>query len=169
MLKRFGIALAPLLFATAVFAASPVELSDPVTPTQRAAVNTDGSVKIDPNEYPATSAALTAASGNVANASAAATLAGAAAKTTYICGFVITSAGSTAAAVVSPTITGTISGTLTFSYATVAGATLQNATLSIAFPRCIPASATNTAVVVTLPALGAGNTNATVIAWGYRL
>jgi hypothetical protein len=46
---------------------------------------------------------------------------------------------------------------------------LQNATLSIAFPRCIPASATNTAIVVTLPALGAGNTNATVIAWGYRL
>jgi hypothetical protein len=54
---------------------------------------------------------LSAASGNVANASAAATLAGAATKTTYITGFVVTASGSTAALVVNGTVTGLIGGT----------------------------------------------------------
>lgn len=122
-----------------------------------------------PAEYPTNASAITAASGNVAAASAAATLSGAVDKTTYICGFSITSTGSTAAAVVSPTITGTISGTLTFTYASVAGATASNQPVVVNFSHCIPASATNTSIVVTLPSLGTGNTNATVNAWGYRL
>lgn len=109
-----------------------------------------------------------AASGNVANATATATIAATVDKKNYLCGFSITSTGSTAAAVVSPTVTGLSGGTLTLSYATVAGATLSNQPLIVNFSLCIPASATNTAIAVALPALGAGNTNATVNAWGYR-
>lgn len=112
---------------------------------------------------------ITANSGNVAAATATATLAAAAGKTTYICGFSITSAGSTAAAVVSPTITNTITGTLTFTYASVAGATLANQPLIVPFNPCVPANAANTAIPVSLPSLGAGNTNTTVNAWGFQL
>jgi len=112
--------------------------------------------------------AVTASSGNVANASAVATLAAVAGKTTNICGISFTSSGSTAAAVVSPTVTGGISGTMTFTYATVAGVTLANAAQTHMFMPCIPASATGTTIVVTLPALGAGNTNATANAWGFQ-
>lgn len=118
---------------------------------------------------PAGATARTAASGNVANAAAVATLAAAAGKTTYICGFTLTSSGSTAATVVSPTVVGTITGTLTFTYVSVAGATAANQTVIVPFDPCVPANAVNTAIVVTLPALGAGNTNATVNAWGYQL
>ena len=112
---------------------------------------------------------ITAASGNVANNVATATLAAAAGKTTYICGFSITSTGSTAAAVVSPTVTNTITGTLTFTYASVAGATLANQPLIIPFNPCVPANAVNTTIPVSVPALGTGNTNTTVNAWGFQL
>lgn len=111
---------------------------------------------------------ITATSGTVAAGVAAASLAAAAGKVTYICGFAITSAGSTGAAVVAPTITGIVTGTMTFAYASVAGATLSNQPLVVPFRDCISASAVNTAIVVSLPSLGAGNTNATVNAWGYQ-
>lgn len=110
---------------------------------------------------------ITASSGNVANANAVATLAAVAGKTTYICGYSYSSSGSTAAAVVSPTVAGTITGTLTSTYATVAGVTLGNPQIVFTFNPCIAASAVNTSIVVTLPALGAGNTNANANAWGF--
>jgi hypothetical protein len=111
---------------------------------------------------------VTASSGNVAAATATATLAAALGKVTYICGFSITSAGSTAAAVVSPTIANIVTGTMTFTYATVVGVTLANAPLVIAFNPCISGSTPNTAVAVSMPSLGAGNTNTTVSAWGFQ-
>lgn len=119
--------------------------------------------------YPVGATPVSSSSGNVAAASAVATLAGAAGKTTYITGFVITSAGATAAAVVAATLAGIVGGTATFTYATVAGATTPNAPLTVIFPEPIPASALNTAIVLTLPSLGAGNTNATVSAFGFQL
>lgn len=112
--------------------------------------------------------ALQSSSGNVAAATATATLAGAASQTTYISGFTFTSAGATAATVVNGTITGTLGGTMTFTVPVVAGATLANSPININFYPAIPASATNTSIVVSVPSLGAGNTNATVSAWGYR-
>jgi hypothetical protein len=111
---------------------------------------------------------ITASSGNVAAGVAVATLAAVTGKVTYICGFAITSAGSTGAAIVSPTVTNTVTGTMTFTYASVAGVTLGNQPLVVPFNPCISASAPNTTVVVTLPSLGAGNTNASVSAWGYQ-
>lgn len=111
---------------------------------------------------------ITASSGNVAAGVAAATLAAATGKVTYICGFAITSAGSTGAAVVSPTVTNIITGTMTFTYASVAGVTLGNQSLIVPFSPCMPATAPNTTIVVSLPSLGAGNTNSSVNAWGYQ-
>lgn len=111
---------------------------------------------------------ITASSGNVAAGVATASLAAATGKVTYICGFAITSAGSTGAAVVSPTVTNTVTGTMTFTYASVAGVTLGNQPLVVHFNPCISANAPNTAIAVSLPSLGAGNTNASVSAWGYQ-
>ena len=111
---------------------------------------------------------ITASSGNVAAATATATLAAVVGKVTYICGFSITSAGSTGAAVVSPTVANVITGTMTFTYASVAGATLGNPPLIVPFTNCLPATAPNTTIVVSMPTLGAGNTNTTVDAWGFQ-
>lgn len=119
--------------------------------------------------YPGGATPISASSANVANASAVATLAGVASKTTFICGFTISSGGATGATLVTPTVVGTITGTLNYTYGAVAGATLANPSLPVSMWPCVPASAVNTAIVVTLPALGAGNTNATVNAWGFQL
>lgn len=119
--------------------------------------------------YPIGATPITASSGNVAAGVASATLAGASGKTTYITGFEITSSGATVGLVVNPTITGTITGTLTYTYAATAGALLINTPLVVNFTTPIPASATNTPIVVSLPSLGIGNTNACVVAHGYQL
>ena len=112
---------------------------------------------------------VTASSGNVAAASAVATLPGVAGKTTYVTGFQVTAAGATAAAVVNVTVTGTVSGTLTYTFVFPAGATVAAQPLVVEFPEPVPASGTNTAIVVTLPSGGAGNTNAAVNAQGFQL
>lgn len=118
---------------------------------------------------PGANAPLVAGSGNVADGAAVATLPGVAGKTTYITGFDITAAGATAAAVVLAAVAGLLAGAQSFVYAAPAGATVQGPTLSIRFPAPLPASAVNTAITVTLPALGAGNTNAAVVAYGFQL
>jgi len=117
------------------------------------------------NNLPITSAS----SGNVAAAAATATLAAVVGKTTYITGFSITGAGATAASVINPTVTGVLGGTQTYTIAIPAGATLGVTPLVVAFDPALPANAVNTAIVVSAPSFGAGNTNATVSAWGYQL
>lgn len=113
---------------------------------------------------------IAATSGNVANATATATLAGAAGKTTYISGFQVYGTGATAAAVVSCTVTGIVGPvTFTYPYAAVAGVAVANTPLNVTFDPPLPASAANTAIVVSCPALGAGNTNNAVNANGFRL
>lgn len=114
-------------------------------------------------------APITAASGNVANASAVATLAGAAGKTTYITGFELTAGGATGAALVQATVAGVLGGTLTYIFGFPAGVTTIATPLIVEFPEPIPASAANTAIVVTLPAGGTGNTNAAAVAHGFQL
>lgn len=119
--------------------------------------------------YPPGAVVLNPSSGNVANASAVATLAAAAGTTTYITGFEITGAGATAGLVVNPTVVGTIGGTMTYTYAAATGALVANTPLIVEFNPAIPASAVNTTIVVTVPALGVGNTNSTVVTHGYRI
>jgi hypothetical protein len=65
--------------------------------------------------------------------------------------FQVTSGGSNTTAIVNLTVTGTTGGTLTYSYATVTGVTLANAPLNVEFTPCMPASAPNTAIAVSLP------------------
>lgn len=108
-------------------------------------------------------------SGNVAAATASATIPAVAGKTTYISGFSITGAGATTGAVVNPTVTNLAGGTATFTYTAATGATVGNNPLIVDFDPDLPASAVNTAIVVSCPSLGAGNTNNTVSAWGYQI
>lgn len=129
-----------------------------------------GSVNSSVNSvYPVGATPLTNASGNVANAEAVATLAGAAGKTTYVTGLSITGSGATLGSIVLATLAGIISGTQTYPYAVAAGVLVGNQSFGLAFDPPIPASAANTAIVLTLPALGGGNTNAAVNLTGYRL
>jgi hypothetical protein len=111
--------------------------------------------------------ALIAGSGNVANASAAATLTGTATTTVYITGFEVTGSGSTAGLPVTVTVAGLLGGTRSYTYSFVAGVLVANVPLVVAFYPALPASAINTAIVVTCPAGGAGNTNNTVVAHGF--
>jgi hypothetical protein len=106
-------------------------------------------------------------SGNVANASAVATLAGGTQQFTYLTGFEATFSGATAAVCVNLTITGGLGGTLTYPVCAPAGATLAGYPVGFEFIPPLRSSAVNTSFVVTLPALGAGNTNAAVNAHGY--
>lgn len=131
------------------------------------AVNPDGS-SIAAGGIPNGTTQLNASSGNVANAAAVATLAAAAGKTTFITGFEVTAGGATAGALVNVTVAGLIGGTDTYTFAVPTGATLAAQPLIVEFPEPIAASAVNTAIVVTLPAVGAGSTNAAVSAHGYQ-
>lgn len=111
---------------------------------------------------------LVASSGNVANAAATASLAAVAGKRNWLTGFVLTASGSTAALVVNATVTGLDGGTLTFTFTFPAGADVAADPLIVTFPSPVPASAVNTAIAVSLPAGGAGNTNAAASAFGFR-
>ncbi len=119
--------------------------------------------------YPKGAVPLTASSGNVANGAATATLTSVSGKTTYITGFQITGAGATVALVVTPTVVGTIGGTLSYTLAAIAGALLSNQPLVVKYDPAVPASAHDVDIVVSCPALGLGATNNTVAAQGYIL
>ena len=112
---------------------------------------------------------LNSASGNVANANAVATLAAAAGKTTFISGFEITATGATVGLPVTATVTGILGGTLSYTFAAPAGALLIATPLTVLFNPSLSASSVNTVIVVTLPALGGGNTNASANAHGYQV
>jgi hypothetical protein len=111
---------------------------------------------------------VSAESGNVANAPAVATLPAAVGKTTYLTGFTVAALGATAGSTVDIAVTGAAA-TLHFSYSVPTGATLAQAPMVVMLPAPVAGAAPNTAVVVTLPALGAGNTNARVSAIGYQV
>jgi hypothetical protein len=111
--------------------------------------------------------AITATSGNVAAATASATLAGTQNRTTYLCGLFVSGLGATSGAAVLGTVTGVVA-TTTFNVGVPAGATVPITPHVIAFLPCIPATALNTNIVVSVPSFGAGNTNASVLAWGVQ-
>lgn len=115
--------------------------------------------------YPINSTPITA-SATGTTAAVTVTLPGVVGKTTFICGFSMTSGGTTTAAVGTATIVGTIGGTLSYVYVDAATASQ----LIVRYPPvCIPASAQNTAIVVTMPAGGTGTVAAAVNAYGYQL
>jgi hypothetical protein len=117
--------------------------------------------------YPSGAVALSAGSADVANASAVATLTGTATTTVYITGFQVSGSGATAGAVVAVTIAGLLGGTRTYNYTFATGAAVGNQPLIVQFLVPLPASAVNTAIVVTCPASGAGGAHNTVNAQGF--
>lgn len=116
------------------------------------------------SQYPASATAITASNTGTVAATAA-TLVGAVGKTTYVCGFSITS-DATAGLAGTATVAGVITGTMT--YIQGVGAAPSVASLNQTFSPCIPASAVNTSIVVTSAAAGTGGSTA-VNAWGYQL
>jgi hypothetical protein len=106
-----------------------------------------------------------ATSATPATVAAAATLPGVAGTTTYINGFICTSAIPGANVVPLVTVTGTTGGTLSFQFPET---TAFGGQLIIFFPNPIPASAPNTSIVVTVPAL-ASSGNSAVVAYGFQL
>lgn len=102
------------------------------------------------------------ASNTFTTGTATATLTGAAGKWTYVCGFTVTSAGTTSATLGDVTVTGTIA-TMNFEYAFVSSG---QGVFGIAFPGCISSSAVNTSIVINVPAGGAGTVGAVTV-WGY--
>jgi len=118
--------------------------------------------------FPVGATALGGSSGNVAAATAAATLTAAATgKTAYFSAFKFTSSGATAASIVICTVTGLAIGTQSYVLASVIGAVLGNQPLIVSFIPPQPASAINTNIVASCPSLGVGNTNAAMNAEGY--
>lgn len=112
---------------------------------------------------------VAAASGNVANAAAAATLPAVALKTNYITGFTLTASGSTAGLPVVATVVGLLGGTQSFIFTFPAGVLVGAPPLTVSFDFPHPASAANTAITVSLPAGGGGNTNAAAMIRGFLL
>lgn len=113
------------------------------------------------------SAVQIAGSGNVANASAVATLdAGANGETMHLSGFQVRGAGATAGLPVIVSVAGLRGGTQSFIYAAAAGALVANTPLVLTFDPPLPASAPDVDIVITCPALGAGNTHNAVTAQG---
>lgn len=91
------------------------------------------------------------------------TLAGVAAKTTYIAGFSVSAIGGTAA--VGPI---TVAGLVTSSMVWYLAASAAGNQLTVIFSPPIPASAVNTAITVTTTADGTAS-NVAVNSWGFQL
>lgn len=127
------------------------------------------SVGIGNAGYPISAVPVQNSSGNVAAATATATLpAGSASQFTYITGFEFTYGGATAASLVTCTVTNLKGGTLSYTVAPPAGATLGGTPLIVPFSPALPSSAVATSIVVSCPSMGAGNTNATMTAHGFQ-
>lgn len=111
---------------------------------------------------------VVAGSGNVAAATATATLPATQNRTTYLCGYIISGLGATAGSAATLTITGLASGTITSNVGVPAGATVPvNVVVTLA-PSCQPASGPNTSIALAVGSFGTGNTNASIVAWGYQ-
>jgi hypothetical protein len=107
-------------------------------------------------------------SGNAANAGAVATLPAVPNKTTFISSVQFSSAGATVGLPVVATIAGLLGGTLSYIFCAPAGALIGAPPLVLNFDPPLPASGQNVPIVCTLPALGAGNTNAAASANGFQ-
>lgn len=149
--------------------ATPVTLVDDTQPSGKALGSATNPLAISGALYPVGATPLIAGSGNKANASAAATLTPSATTTAYISGFEITASGATTGLAVTVTVAGLLGGTQSFTFVFPAGVLVSAQPLLVPFFPPLPAAAVNTPIVVTLPASGAGGTNATVTAHGYQV
>lgn len=91
-------------------------------------------------------------------------------KFTHLCGFSVDAGNPTAGITVSVTVTGIVGGPWTFDWTALAAAatTPPPAPLFKTFYPCVPSAGQNTAIVVTVPTLGAGEVGVSVNAWGFQ-
>ena len=118
---------------------------------------------------PPSASTVVASSGNVAAATATATLPAVAGKTNILEGFDLTGSGPTTASAITMTVTGLLGGTQTWTLTPLAGVLLAaypNGIMSFRFPTPLVASAQNVAIAVVVPSLGSGSTNSCVVAYG---
>lgn len=108
-----------------------------------------------------TAQATTAASINTA------TLAASVGQNTYLLGFQISGGGATGASVIACTVTGLKGGTITIDVAIPGAATTQVGPVAPPIEWPLISSAQNTAIAVSCPSFGSGNTTAAVAAEGY--
>jgi len=138
-----------------------VQVGDSTTPTQTQKVDATGAARVSlqsQNTFVTGSAAV------AANTSNSASLPAVAGKTNYMTGFSVTTQGGSSAAAGAVTITGTVTGTLTYEVGAAANSPLM---LHVNFSSPIPASAANTAITVNVPALGATTGAAACTIYGF--
>jgi hypothetical protein len=123
----------------------------------------------DSSDIPVMGTSTQNASGVVSAATASASIAAVTGETAYLTGFEFTGGGATSAALKTLTITGLLGGTRSYTIAVPAGTTLGCQPLVVYFYPALPASATNTAITVSIPTLGAGNTASSVNCQGFYL
>lgn len=141
---------------------------DPVTGV-RQHINLDGSVPVSQvSSAPFGSTQITASATGTTGATAA-TLAGVAGKTTYITSMTVTEKNPTAAIDITVVTTGLATNLTWNMHLLATGAAVPNPPpLTVVFNPPIPASAVNTAIVVTAGAAGAGGVSS-VNLQGYQL
>lgn len=118
---------------------------------------------------PPTAVQLAQGSGNVANAQAQVVFAAVPNQTNYITGYSITGGGSTAGSAVQSSLTGPLGGATYHSVVAPVGALVPFAPIVRTFNPPLAASGPNTALTLTLPALGTGNLAASVEMTGFRV
>lgn len=111
--------------------------------------------------------AVVDASGNVANATATATIPAIAGKIAHLTEIRIEGLGATAGSTKTATIVGVADDALDYPVVVVAGVGLANDTVQKRYPFGLPAPDDETDIVVSCPALGAGNTHNLVTAFGF--
>ena len=127
-------------------------------PALPAGTNAIGSVSV--SSFPSTPGTpITASTTGAAAAATTATLAAATGVTTYITGFTVIAGAVTSEVEGVVTITGTVSGTLSYRLNETVAA---GGVINIVFPQPVPASAADTAIVVNVPAITGGGATSTV-------
>lgn len=120
------------------------------------------------SDYPAGATPIVGSATTTSNTSLVGTLAAASGKTTYIAGFDMTASGSTAPDTRTLVIAG-VGTTLNYIFGFTTGNPAISTPMSMRFPRPIPASATNTAITVTMPLMPVGVDNAALTVYGYQI
>ena len=100
---------------------------------------------------------------------AVATLPAAVGKTTYVCAINVNGLGATSQAVINIAVASVVGGiTMNFQYVMPAGNSNQSTPMQGSFNPCIPATAPNTVITVTVTG-AAGNTSTNINVSGYQL
>jgi len=112
---------------------------------------------------------VNASSGDVANATAAASLPAVANTTNVLTGVEVTAGGATAGVCVVFTISGLAVGNMSYDFCAPTGAAVGAAPLILQFPNPLMATGSNVAITASLPALGTGALHAAVSIHGYQV